>query len=80
MIRGVAVEFAGQSVYPTMILRSSTAPFHCHLCDRGYGVLFVCLCGHILIHRGILVSHPRKHYAQVHLYEQVYILLPMGSQ
>ena len=26
MIRGVAVEFAGQSVYPTMILRSSTAP------------------------------------------------------
>ena len=49
-------------------------------CDHGYGILFVCLCGHILIHKGILVSHPRKRYAQVHLYEQVYILLPMGSQ
>ena len=36
MIRGVAVEFAGQSVYPTMILRSSTAPLSLPLMSHGF--------------------------------------------
>ena len=50
MIRGVAVEFAGQSVYPTMILRSSTAPLSLPLMWSwlwSFVCLFVCLFGRL---------------------------------